>query len=132
MPGLVFKTPRKRFLILICYWIIGFVLTHIPLRSEGAVLVTNVDKVVHFFLYGGLSFVMATWIGTHRKTVSTVVLTLLICCAYAVLDEGLQAFIPTRDASLGDWIADMVGTLAGCLCYGMLVGRTSNRASRDE
>lgn len=125
----MFKTARKRFLVLVCYWIVGFVLTHIPLRSAGAVVVTNLDKVVHFLLYGGLAFVMATWLGTRRQTVSTVVLTWLICCAYAVLDEGLQAFIPNRDPSLGDWIADTLGSLVGCLCYGLLAERM---ASRDE
>ncbi|MEC9092306.1 MAG: VanZ family protein [Planctomycetota bacterium] len=114
------------------YWLLGFLLTHLPMRSQSEGLVANQDKYMHCLLYAGLALLLATWLGACRKTRSTIVLTFLICSLYGVLDEGLQALIPTRDASLGDWIADVVGTSAGCLGYGVLAGIWQAKCSPDE
>lgn len=116
-------SSNKRLILLILYWICGFVATHVPIR-QGEVLLPNVDKLAHFVLYGGLALLVAFWLGTGQEPFPTVQKTLLICVIYAMLDEGLQALVPSRNPSLTDWIADVLGSLTGLTIY--LAARKSN------
>jgi VanZ family protein len=71
------------------------------------------DKVVHFGMYGVLGALLArvgvleSW--SRRRMVLTVVLISL----FGVLDELHQLFIPGRDAEVGDWLADTLGSASG-------------------
>ena len=38
-------------------------------------------------------------------------MTILICMVYGAIDELHQIYIPGRYASVGDWIADVLGVL---------------------
>ena len=80
----------------------------------------NLDKVIHFFVY----FLLAAT--THRAArhqslfpaigrhhlIFPVVMTLL----YGLSDEFHQAFVPNRNSSLFDLLADVLG---GCLYVGV-------------
>ncbi len=123
------NSSKTRFLILVIYWITGFILTHIPMRESGQVLIPNLDKIAHFVLYSGLSVFIAFWLGLNRTTQKTIWLTLVICLIFAVIDEGVQAFVPTRNASLADWAADAIGSLAGISIYGLLRSSFSNSSA---
>ena len=63
---------------------------------------------------------MALWIGTGRATRKAAMFAMIICVIYAFLDEGLQYFIPTRNTSFLDWLADVVGAFFGILIYVLL------------
>jgi VanZ family protein len=70
------------------------------------------DKVAHFLTYAVLGFFAARaskigWVGW------------LIAASYGAVDEWHQASVPLRDASIGDWVADALGALAGSSLAGL-------------
>lgn len=71
----------------------------------------GVDKVVHAALFAALAFT-ARWAGVGRGV------TAALTVVYAGVSEVLQGtHLVGRDASLGDWLADVVGVLAGLLLW---------------
>ena len=77
----------------------------------------GVDKLVHGGLFLALAF-SGRWAGV-RRGVLAVLLPL-----YAAASELIQS-IPAlhRDATLGDWLADVVGVLLGLLLWGLVTRR---------
>ncbi len=78
------------------------------------------DKIYHFieYLVFGLLVVRA-FPGVHLSPRCCLGITLLLVFgfAYAAFDEIVQYFVPTRDSSLGDWLADIIGYLAGAALF---------------
>ena len=70
------------------------------------------DKVLHAVEYGILSllcyraFRRAAGPAVARQAV---VLAILTASAYGITDEVHQAFVPLREASWQDWLADTIG-----------------------
>ena len=91
-----------------------FALSSIPsevVQPSGAI---PLDKVAHFCFYGVLGALLAGAIGRRRVGWGAVIaLAVAIGALYGVSDEFHQRFVPGRDASVDDWIADVLGTLAG-------------------
>jgi VanZ family protein len=50
-----------------------------------------------------------------RHQPKNLVVALIFCMIFAALDEFVQSNIPGRDASLGDWIADISGNTMAIL-----------------
>jgi len=72
------------------------------------------DKVAHILEYGGLGVLV--WIAARdtwptQKPVNRALLVLLACMAVGACDEKFQAFIPQRESSVYDWLADSTGAL---------------------
>lgn len=76
----------------------------------------SADKFVHFGLYGVWSILLAVSPGGRRQT--TARLLVVIAC-FAAFDEWHQQFIPGRDMSAMDWLADMAGSSLGLLLTSM-------------
>jgi len=76
---------------------------------------TGVDKIQHALAYGVLA--LALWHGLgNRFRVPRVaarrgMIAATIAALYGWSDEFHQSFIPGRDASLYDWIADVFGAV---------------------
>jgi VanZ family protein len=73
------------------------------------------DYLAHFLEYAlfGLTLAWALAAGRLRSlTPSQAGLGLLIASACGALDEFHQWFVPNRNASVRDWIADTVGAAA--------------------
>jgi VanZ family protein len=74
--------------------------------------IVNIDKLYHAIEYGTLgAFVL---FGLHPasrslKPLTIAGLTILFCAAYGTSDEFHQIFVPLRDASLTDIMADTSG-----------------------
>jgi len=49
--------------------------------------------------------------------VSRLPVPFLFCCAWALLDEWHQSFVPGRDAAFGDVVADAVGAALGVVAH---------------
>ncbi len=76
------------------------------------------DKIVHFFLFGGLSAVVAAGLYQARHEYSTRTLLLIpisFSMLYGLSDEIHQLAVPHRIFSMGDFAADAVGALAAAL-----------------
>jgi VanZ family protein len=52
---------------------------------------------------------------------------LLIGVGYGALDEWHQSFVPGRELSAGDWVADSTGVMLGLLLFSSFSSR-----SRDD
>jgi len=102
--------------VLVVYWLALFVGTHTP---SGVISQPKVwDKLLHFAGYGGLIFLLA-WPVAARSgpSLGTYAYLLVIAACYAAVDELGQIPIPGRSAEIGDWVADMVGAVAGLAAY---------------
>lgn len=100
---------------LVLYWIAIFVGTHIPGPS-----VPNLgnDKLMHLGAFGGLAFLVAWALPTREGRAHIQgLITLVLIVGYAMIDEVTQNFIPGRNCSLGDFIADAIGAVMGLTAY---------------
>ena len=51
-------------------------------------------------------------------------LFLLMGVGYGALDEWHQGFVPGRDASVGDWVADSAGVILGLVLFSSFSSRS--------
>jgi len=73
-------------------------------------LIAHADKVIHYVIYALLMLSClygAQFPGPPKNWVWA-----MICALYAVSDEWHQSFVPGRDATLGDVIADISGVVS--------------------
>ena len=70
------------------------------------------DKLAHFLYYGAMAVLLGHGVG-RRWLWLPLVLVLLI----GALDEWHQLYVPGRDASVFDWLADGLGTLFFVYAY---------------
>ncbi len=89
-----------------------FLLSH----QEGSSLtlpeIPYIDKAAHFLVYSVLAgTVLFSFPAGHRQyhPVRTGGMTFLFCLVYGITDELHQVFVPGRDASTGDLLADVAG-----------------------
>lgn len=75
---------------------------------------TGADKIVHFGMYGVLGFLVTRALVRPRTSVDLLA-ALAWMTVFAMLDEVHQFWIPGRDASVGDWTADILGATVGLL-----------------
>lgn len=90
-------------------------LSLIPINTSagsGFLNFPHVDKLVHFMLYGLLSFILLH--DLHKifnNKSSLILLTLILCVSYGGLIEVFQSFIDGRSGELYDLLADFAGSL---------------------
>lgn len=83
------------------------------------------DKIVHLLLF--LGFTLAIFYGIHKDSGSLerkdLMVGLLLACGYSALSEFLQwsVFI-NRQASIWDFMADLIGSLLGIPVYRLWKG----------
>src|SRR5690606_4244388 len=76
------------------------------------------DKVMHFGAFAGLAFLLA-WSLPRRiaGAIPGVVVAAAVALAYGMIDEWTQGFVAHRTPSVGDLVADALGTLFGLVTY---------------
>lgn len=92
------------------YWLFLFVVTHLP-RLHLPDMVPQEDKIAHVIAYGLLALLLWKFAESVRRAPlgpRFVWVALAVLAGYAALDEYLQSFVG-RTASVGDWLADMLG-----------------------
>ena len=106
--------PRYRLatVLLVCYWIALFVATHVPMPGSMH-HVPHGDKLAHFAAYAGLAFLFAFALQGRNVSLVGYACVLGVVAAYGLVDEGIQWLMPSRSASIKDWIADVAGGVAG-------------------
>ena len=76
------------------------------------------DKLLHAIEYAGLAVLLSR--ALTREAVSwrrSLVVAALATSLYGASDEYHQAFVPGRDSTPRDWLADSVGGLIGATVY---------------
>ena len=93
------------------------VLTHLPPSAVIRVPGTWLDELIHGLLFTLLSLLGCWALRPGRASLGLLALG-LVC--FAVLDEWTQGLVG-RTPDLRDWVADVVGVLAGAALYGAWV-----------
>jgi VanZ family protein len=99
----------------------GIPMTAVPFR----------DKGVHFIEYLVLAALLARALRLSRGAwglLRVAATAFALAFVWGYLDELHQAFVPGRDSSLGDVIADFTGSLTGATLYAV----TSALRARSE
>jgi VanZ family protein len=74
------------------------------------------DKFLHIVEYGilgALWYRTFRWASGPRVAASAVLLAIVAGSIYGATDELHQAFVPLRESSVFDWIADTIGSVIG-------------------
>ena len=78
------------------------------------------DKVLHAVEYGILALLCYRafrWAAGPAVARQAVVLAIVTASVFGLTDEVHQAFVPLRDASWQDWLADTIGAVIGALSW---------------
>ena len=78
------------------------------------------DKIFHFGVYALLAILTARALKVEKPFWSLTkikIIAILFACLYGLSDEIHQAFVPSRCASIHDFLADCAGSIFGCLFY---------------
>ncbi len=74
------------------------------------------DKLVHGGLYLILGLFLA-WGKARTGFAGPAFLLWIMGAGYGALDEWHQSFVPGRDVSVGDWMANSVGVMLGLVLF---------------
>lgn len=77
---------------------------------------TGADKAAHFIAYAALGAACAlahSCTGLGTRPVVLFAAAAALSALYGITDELHQYFVPGRDTSILDWLADLSGSLAG-------------------
>jgi VanZ family protein len=80
----------------------------------------NADKLMHMIEYGVLGFLLSRALRASARIRSALRVALIVVAVgslIGVCDEIFQSFIPGRDSSVADWLADFTGLLFAQLIY---------------
>jgi VanZ family protein len=133
-----YLNPMKklRWIPVILYAGFIFYLSSRPWPSPVA-LPVGADKAIHFSMYFFLGFGLIWAFRATRFKMShhLVWFVAIVGLCYGILDEVHQSFVPGREASVFDALADGIGSVVGAwvgvLCARMLRGEQAyKRASR--
>lgn len=93
-------------------------LAYLKLVPAFIMVFPHMDKVMHFLLFGAISFFAELWLRERR--VFGIPVSIAVPATLAGIEEGLQHFSPHRTMDLGDLICDLSGmTLAFLLARGL-------------
>ncbi|HJT22571.1 MAG TPA: VanZ family protein [Nitrospira sp.] len=84
------------------------------------------DKLLHLAEYGvlsGLCYRAFRWAAGPSAAGRAVLLAILVASAYALTDEVHQWFVPLREASWMDWVADTIGAAIGAVGWSRFMNK---------
>lgn len=117
---------------LVIFWLSS--MSHPPVP---AVPIPHFDKLLHLIEYAGFGALMCRALAMGGEGLSpraAVLAAALLGAIYGASDELHQAFVPNRDSSLFDLLADIGGATLGGLAYwaAALRGHGSNHKVRTD
>jgi VanZ family protein len=87
------------------------------------------DKLLHLIEYGGLAVLLCrALLGEGFGWLAAIAGAIVATSLYGASDEWHQSFVPMRDSSVRDWVADTLGGMAGAVVYG--IGRRKGLVPR--
>ncbi len=125
-------TARRRFLLRAAVPVaMMLAIAALSLRPLPVGLAGGSDKLAHIAVWSGLAGAWSWSIGAlGGPALRTATLAAGLAAAWGGGDELLQSSVPWRDASAGDFAADLGGSVAGAL--GWLWYRRSRPAGADR
>ncbi|MBD3261343.1 MAG: VanZ family protein [Candidatus Altiarchaeales archaeon] len=107
-------------LMVVTYMAVIFYFSHQSAENQ-PIKTTNANYLLHFLEYAGLGVLLSFGFHTIKRASPRNILG--FGGFYAATDEVHQYFVPTRVASLGDWVADWAGVAAGFILTNKLINR---------
>ena len=83
------------------------------------------DKVLHAVEYavlGGLCYRAFRWGLSEQMAARALIIAIVTASLYGVTDEVHQLFVPFRESSWQDWLADTIGAVIGALSWRYFLG----------
>ena len=83
------------------------------------------DKVLHAVEYavlGGLCYRAFRWGLSGQVAARALIIAIVTASLYGVTDEVHQLFVPFRESSWQDWLADTIGAVIGALSWRFFLG----------
>lgn len=116
----LYKHTNKAVIIASLWTALIFVACFIPGSSVPKVQLPLIDKWVHFFIFGGFSFLWYFVLKSPTWTKSICICLLALGLGYAVeLVQG-SGWVTNRSYELNDVIADGIGGIIGTIMYVIL------------
>jgi VanZ family protein len=106
----------------ITWSIVILVLTLIPGKELPDVPIFGIDKFVHVFIFG-LLMALTTYGLIKISLRNPVLMSAVYTCAFGIMIELIQPYVPGRSFSYFDILANMMGVVAGYICVLFLRGR---------
>ncbi len=94
-----------------------WILSSLPSQHIPSVNIIGFDKLEHIGIYAILGCLLGYWLIFKDWKLTTVILIYVFLLLLAGLDEYHQNFIPGRDVSLYDFMANSAGIIIGFLFY---------------
>ncbi len=99
-------------IVTILYAVALFSVSLIPKFGPGQIF-TFADKIAHFGAFMVLGFLVVRSIKEFKNIKYAWLYALIIASIYGILLEIAQGYIPGRECSFFDWMADFLGALPG-------------------
>lgn len=81
-----------------------------------------IRKTAHFGAYLILGILVVNAISkSQRLNIKWIIISIIICLAYAISDEIHQGFIPGRGPSVSDVLLDTLGSITGVIGYKWII-----------
>ena len=94
-----------------------WILSSLPSQHIPSVNIAFFDKLEHIGVYAVLSCLLGYWLSFKDWKLTIVILIYLVLLLLAGLDEYHQTYIPGREVSLYDFMANSAGIIIGFLFF---------------
>ena len=116
----------KHYLILMLAWmVLIWVLSSIPSKDIPSIEIWGFDKIAHLGIYLVWGVLAALYLLKRKASLTMVWLSFFIMLLLAALDEFRQFYIPGRQVSVYDLLANASGLLLAFLLFFILKSRNS-------
>ncbi len=105
--------------LIACAWFVIITILTLSPHVHTPTIVTWQDKLEHMVAFGILSLFICRSFNpaTRYSPMDRVLTAMVIVTLYGALDEIMQGFVPSRDASIGDLAADLSGAFLGGISF---------------
>jgi VanZ family protein len=117
---------RRRWLPTLLWAVAIFLVSSMPKVDTAIVRLEGCDKIAHFVEYFILGWALRYWSrdGSAKYLAGGIV--------FAAFDEFHQRFVPGREMSLWDFVADAAGVTAGFLVTGAIYRRRARKSLKEN
>ena len=113
------------FNILLPFFYAGLILyvSTLPDVDPPSFNIDNIDKLYHgleYFVFSVVILRALPKVHESRRRWWLYLLLILAGSAFAAMDEFLQSFVPNRDSTPGDWVADTIGFAVAAISVALI------------
>lgn len=116
----------KHYLILMLAWmVLIWVLSSLPSENLPSIEIWGIDKLAHLGIYLIWGVLAVLYLSKRQASSKTVCMSFAVMLIIAALDEFHQRYIPGRQVSRYDLLANASGLLLAFLLFFILKSRSS-------